>query len=229
MPGVDEVARLREVSAFRTLPDEILVQLIRAGRTRRYRSGWYLFHQGDVSDHLHVVLDGLVKCTYSAANGDKLLLSTIGPGQAIGDVGLVDQGLRALSAQAVRNTVTLALHRDLVWELAQQYPELYQACLTAMSALVRKLIERASELAFLNVDSRLANLLLRVVRKTPGATAPVDVDLGLNQSDLAAMLGASRPAVNRALRRLVDRGVIEMTRRSIVVRDLGQLERQAKH
>lgn len=43
------------------------------------------------------------------------------------------------------------------------------------------------------------------------------------QEELGVMLGASRPAVNRELRKLEDEGLVELTYRGVVVRDFDRL------
>ena len=53
------------------------------------------------------------------------------------------------------------------------------------------------------------------------------LDLGLSQSDLAAMVGASRPAVNRVLHSFAARGLISVNGQVIVLRDLVALRRRA--
>jgi uncharacterized membrane protein len=50
----------------------------------------------------------------------------------------------------------------------------------------------------------------------------------LTQTDLAGMIGASRPAVNRALQSLAARGLIELQGRTIVLRDLEALRRRSQ-
>ena len=53
------------------------------------------------------------------------------------------------------------------------------------------------------------------------------LDLRLTQSDLAAMVGATRPAVNHMLQHLAGRGVIEVDGQRIVLVNLAELRRRA--
>jgi CRP/FNR family transcriptional regulator, cyclic AMP receptor protein len=104
------------------------------------------------------------------------------------------------------------------------------AMLVSLGRLVRLLTVQTGELAFLDLTGRLARLLLRLAKDhglTSGNGSPAVIDLGLTQSDLGAMIGASRPAVNRVLQSLAARGVIELNGSAIVVRDLAALRRRA--
>jgi CRP-like cAMP-binding protein len=55
----------------------------------------------------------------------------------------------------------------------------------------------------------------------------VVLDMGLSQTDLAAMVGATRPAVNRALQVLAARGLISIDGQIIVLKNLPGLRRRA--
>jgi CRP-like cAMP-binding protein len=56
----------------------------------------------------------------------------------------------------------------------------------------------------------------------------VRIDLRLSQSDLGAMLGASRESVNRQLRSWVKAGLLSYEDRRITVRDIDDLNRIAR-
>ena len=93
--------------------------------------------------------------------------------------------------------------------------------------LVRRLTEQAGDLVFLDLPGRLAKLLLQLVGQH-GAAGSAVLDRRLTQSDLAAMIGASRPAVNRALQSLAARGYLTVQGQAITLRDVEGLRRRAE-
>jgi CRP-like cAMP-binding protein len=101
------------------------------------------------------------------------------------------------------------------------------ALLRSLGGLVRRLTEQTGDLVFLDLSGRLAKLLLRLA-EARGEPGPAVVDLGLSQSDLASMIGATRPAVNRVLQSMAARGMITMDGRIIVLRDVAALRRRAE-
>ena len=70
-------------------------------------------------------------------------------------------------------------------------------------------------------------MLLRLAGDETEAVDGIVLDTGLSQSDLAAMVGASRPAVNRVLHSFAARGFITVNGQVIVLRDVGALRRRA--
>jgi len=70
-------------------------------------------------------------------------------------------------------------------------------------------------------------LLLQISARHAHAQGLV-LDREFTQSDLAGMIGASRPAVNRALQSLAARGLIAVRGRVVEIRDLDGLKRRAE-
>ena len=109
--------------------------------------------------------------------------------------------------------------------LLNRDPSVLDALLRSLGNLIRRLTEQAGDFVFLDLGGRVAKLLLHLA-EAHGAGSTV-LDLGLSQSDLAAMVGATRPAVNRVLQHLAARGVIEVDGQRIVLVNVAELRRRA--
>jgi CRP/FNR family cyclic AMP-dependent transcriptional regulator len=241
-------------SLFLSLDREALAAVAASCTQRRFARGQYLFHQGDVGDQLYIVASGLVKVVFGVENGDELVLATLGPGQVLGELAVLDRVPRSASAVAVRACSVLMLDRAVLLALMRSHPSAMDAMMVLLGGLVRRLTEHAGDLAFLDIAGRLAKLLLRLTEAAEtqaagsgsepghgsgsahgsgsslgaaGDEQDVVLNLSLSQTELAAMIGASRPAVNRALHAMADRGLIQVTPKTIVVRDRQALRRRA--
>ena len=103
--------------------------------------------------------------------------------------------------------------------LVDQVPSLSRALLTSMAALVRQVDDQASDLVLVDLPGRVAKFLARAAATSNGARArdgSVRVDVGLNQSELAQLVGGSRQQVNRVIVRLEEVGAIERVGSRIV-------------
>jgi CRP/FNR family transcriptional regulator, cyclic AMP receptor protein len=194
---------------------------------RTYSKGQYLCYQGDPGDRLFVVASGLVKVTLTSEQGSEMVLVTLGEHEVLGELAVIDQAPRSASVVAVVPTTVLMLSRPVLLQLMGSHPAVRDALLTSVGALVRRLTEQAGDLVFLDLTERLAKLLVRLAEERGGPGGPVVLDLGLTQSDLAGMVGGSRPAVNRALQSLASRGLIQIEGQAIVLHDLAGLRRRA--
>jgi CRP/FNR family transcriptional regulator, cyclic AMP receptor protein len=218
---------LRGTDLFGGLDDESLARLAAASRSRTYRRGQYIWYQGDPGGTLLVVCDGLVKVVLGSEAGEEAVLVTLGGCEVLGEIALLDGGPRSASVVAVEPTTGLLLTRASVLDAMARHPVVLDAMLRALGGLVRRLTEQAGDLVFLDLGGRLAKVLLRLAEGRSPTAEGIVLDTGLSQSDLAAMVGASRPAVNRVLHILATRGLIRVDGQVIVVRDVAELRRRA--
>lgn len=218
---------LRRTEIFGALDDDALTRLAVASRRRTYGKGQFIFYQGDSGDTLLVVCAGLVKVVFTSEAGEGTVLVTLGACEVVGQIALLDGEERSASVVAVEPTAGLLLTRATVLDVMVQHPVVLDAMLRSLGRLVRRLTEQAGDFAFLDLGGRLAKVLLRLAGDEPDTVDGAVLDSGLSQSDLAAMVGASRPAVNRVLHAFATRGFITVSGQVIVLRDVGALRKRA--
>jgi CRP/FNR family cyclic AMP-dependent transcriptional regulator len=218
---------LRSTRIFAALERAPLLSMAMISKQRSYDRGQYLWYQGDPGDRLVVICSGMVKVVFTSRQGDEIVLATLDQYESLGEVAILDDSPRSASVVAVEPTTVLMLPRSAVLELMATHPSVLDAVLRSLGRLVRRLTEQNSDLAFLDLGGRLAKILLGLAESHSHDDERVVLDVGLSQSDIAAMVGATRPAVNRILQRFASRGLIEVDGRVIVLRDLPALRRRA--
>ena len=222
------LAALQQTAIFGALPDSALRDLAEMCLERTYRRDQFLWYQGDPGDYLVVIVQGLAKVTVTSRWGDEMLLATLGPSDVVGELSVIDGGVRSASVVALLPTTGIVIGRTPLIAFMQRNPELLDVLLRSMGALIRRLTERATDLVFLDLAARVAKMLLREAEERGGEEPQgVPIDLGLTQTELAQMVGASRPAVNRVLQTLAARGSISIDGRKIIIQDYIALRRRA--
>jgi CRP/FNR family transcriptional regulator, cyclic AMP receptor protein len=204
---------------FGGLGDESLRTIARNLRARRFRRGEVLFHEGDPGDALFIVASGAVKVVVPSEDGEEAILATLRRGDFLGELALLDGAPRSASAIALEVTETLALPREQLRALIASEPVIRDALLASLAAELRRLTAHVGEMHFLDVTGRLAAHLARLALEH-GERLPdgsVRLDAPLTQSDLGAMIGATRQSVNKLLGEFEADGLIRMDRDSIVV------------
>jgi len=225
----DSVATaLHQTVIFGELDDSALRELAQVCLPRTYRARQFLWYEGDPGDYLVVIVTGLVKVTVTSPHGDEMLLVTLGPSEVVGELSVIDGGPRSASVVALRPTKGIVIGRAPLIALMQRSPICFDVLLRSLGAMVRRLTEQATDLVFLDLAARVAKLLLREAEVRSGEQGQgAVVDLGLTQTELAQMVGASRPAVNRVLQSLAARGSIRIKGREIEIDNLSALRRRA--
>lgn len=191
---------------------------------REYRRGQIIFSQGDVGDSLFVLTEGVVMVVLSAETGDQMVLTTLHPPSTFGELSLVDGQPRSASVEAVETSKVIVIKRPAWQELIAVDRALAEGVTQSLAAMLRRLTDQASDFVFLDLPGRLAKFLVRAY-ESQGEDP--ELDLYLNQSDLANAVGGSRQSVNQILGHLAGRGLIEVQGRTIVIHDAEALKRRA--
>jgi CRP-like cAMP-binding protein len=223
-------AALEAVPLFRDLEPADLGILVGSVRTRRYRRGEVIFHQGDPGDALHIILSGRVKISSPSETGVEAILASLRPGEFFGSLALLDGAPRSASATAAEATETLILPRERFRQLVNDVPAIRDHVLAALAGELRRLTSHVEELHFLDIAGRLAARLARLADEqgAPADGSPVRLDAPITQGELAAMVGSTRQSVNKLLGFFVDDGLIRMDRDVIVIQDMAGLQRAAR-
>lgn len=215
-------AELTRVDLFARVDPALLATLEAAAFVRRLARQQVLFVTGEPADHLLVVRHGRVRVSVTSDRGTELVLAVLGPGDALGDISMVDRGARSADAVATEATELLVVPYLAVEALFASHPEVLRAVAESLAAGMRRLTEQAADLVFLDLPRRLVKLLLD---RADGVRTGGVVAVAATQSELASMLGVTRQSLNRSLSGLVRRGWLEVTEDGIRLLDPPALSR----
>lgn len=227
MDDEDAARLLRETALFAGLDAEAAAELVKRLVRRTFRRGQPLFHQGDPGDSLYVIIEGSVAIVVSSENGDRMVLTTLHAPDVLGEIALLDGGLRSASAEPVEPVTALVLSRAVFLDLLKEQPPLADQLLRGLGALVRRLSEQAADFVFLDLGGRVAKALLRLAEDAgPGRNDP-PTEVTITQHTLAEMTGGTRQSINQILQSFAQRGYIEINSRRVLICDPEALARRA--
>lgn len=195
-------------------------------RSRRYRKGEVVFHEGDPGDALFIVVSGAAKVVVPSEEGGEAILATVRRGDFLGELALLDGAPRSASVVTLEATEMLTLPRDRFNSLVAGEPAIRDALLASLAIELRRLTDHVAELHFLDLAGRLAVGLARLAREhgREDEDGAIRLDSPLTQTDLGAMIGATRQSVNKLLGEFAAEGLVRMDRETLVVPDLDALE-----
>jgi CRP/FNR family transcriptional regulator/CRP/FNR family cyclic AMP-dependent transcriptional regulator len=212
------VRLLQEVPFFAGVRREDLIPLAAACRPRHFRRHQIIFHRDDPGDTLHIVQSGEVRIILTSPQGDEILLALMRPGDFFGELSLLDGLPRSATAVANETTETLTLARAGFLNVIEHTPQMAHQIILSLSARLRRTDLLLGDSAFLDVPTRLVKRLLDLAHTQAGREAPKGpVTIRVTQTELAAMVGATRESVNRELRVLEGRSLIRVERGRIEI------------
>ena len=204
--------------------DKVLA-LARVIRCAPRESVW---RKGDYGNGMMAVLAGHVKLGSRAASGREFAFGIVSPGEIFGEIALLDGQARSVDATALDPCEILFIdRRDFIPFLAD-HPDISIRLMTALCARLRRTGQMIEDSA-LGLSPRLARNLLHLAdcHGRPAAGGGLHIELGLTQRELGELIGMSRESVNKQLGRWRRLGLIDIDRRTIVIRDLGRFQRMA--
>jgi CRP-like cAMP-binding protein len=222
----DPLDVLRTVPLFRQVPERDLLALAGLVRERRQPRGSLILTQGDEGEALFLIRTGQVKVSVVAEDGREVILSVLGPGSFFGEMALLDDEPRSAHVFAMEESLLLSLRREDFRARLAQSPELGIALLRELSRRLRRADDTITSLMLLDVNGRVAHLLLELAREEgAGGTT---IARRLTHAAIGQMVGASRETVSRTMRNLVLRQVIAVTRKGITLLDPAALRLAAQ-
>jgi len=227
MAALDPVETLRRVPFFAVLPADELKSLAAHCVARRLAKDEMLFAEGDASEGLYVVQDGAVKLFKMADTGREQVLVIERAGSTVGELPLFDGGTLPASAVAIEDSTLLFFPKREFLDLCRSNSEVAFAVIRTLAWRFRYMASLVEELSFKEVSHRLARFLRdRALRSGVRTRRGIEFPLEETNQEIGAEIGTVRDLVSRNLRRLVDRGIIKMERRKVIILDMGELEAQ---
>ena len=205
-------------SLFRGLPKDTRARIAALATRRQYDEGALIFMRGDPGDSLCGVATGRVRISASGPGGKEVFLNIMEPGDAFGEIALLDGSPRTATATAMARTELIVIPREAFSALLQSQPQLAVHLIQLLCRRVRWTAELMEDTALLSVPARLAKRLLSL------ASAQRGMKITLSQEELAQFLGLSRQIVNQHLQTWRAKGWISIGRGSVTLEDLGALE-----
>ena len=208
------------------LSDSEIDSLISYARIKSYPAGHEIFAKGSPSHSLMAVLRGSVKISSVSAGGKEVVFRIFNDGDMFGEVAVLDGEERSADASAISDCELLLLHRRDFLPVLESRTDLCIMLLRMLCRRLRQTSAQVEDVIFRHLESRVAKALLQLaecagMRGFHGSV----VELHVSQRELGNMAGGSRESVNKILQNWQRRGLIDLRKGSIIIRDAQSLER----
>jgi CRP-like cAMP-binding protein len=213
MPAVEDPKSLSKMLLFEGLTERELEKLNTELLHRKlFEPGTNIITVAQPGDVVYILLEGSVKIYVDQLDGSEVILAFLGPGDTFGEMGIIGSGGRSASALTLEPCVCLAIDRKTFLQSLRTMSNLSYNLVRLLSRRLRLANEQIQALSSLDVRGRVARQLLAFAQRygEPNANTEVLIPLRLTQTDLAALVGASRERVNQVIVDLKEAGHISV-------------------
>lgn len=158
MAGPDRVALLKSLELFDQYSEERLRALSGYLEPLSFADGAPIFAEGSAGDGLYFILSGRVRVAKKLGGGGEKDLASLGPGDCVGEMSLLDELKRSASAYASGPAELLRLKADDLRRFLKSDPDLAMQFFAELVSVQSRRLRRTSAEVALLYD--LSSLLL---------------------------------------------------------------------
>jgi CRP-like cAMP-binding protein len=181
-----------------------------------------LFQKGDAGDALFGVRRGQIRIETGAADGTRLTLNFMGPGDLFGEVAVLDGQNRTADAAAGEPTELFVLRREDFFNFLEREPKVAIKIIQLLCQRIRWQSERTEE-------SVLQPLPVRLARRLCALASDFGSEVHISQEQLGIFVGAARESVNRQLQTWRRDGILDLQRGRILLQNMSKLTAVARN
>ncbi len=216
-PVAAEIAR--EALILRSLPQDLTDELLETAVGRAYDRGETIFLQGDLANHIFIVIEGWVKLFRMTPNGTEAVVGVFTQGRSFAEAAVFSGVPYPVSAEAVTDCQLLSLPAQTILARMRARPELSLAVLAASFQHLHGLSSQIAQLKAHTGAQRLAEFLVDLC---PVETGACTITLPYDKSLIAGRLGMKPESLSRAFGRLREQGVT-VSHNQAAIRDVEAL------
>jgi CRP-like cAMP-binding protein len=215
----DKIQYLNKMEVFQDLSDDEVGRIDRSTTMTTCQPGRVFYAPDESGEVLFLLKKGRVQVYRLSPDGKKLVVAELGPGSIFGEMSLVGQGMHNTFAEAVTECTICVMSRQDIRRIIKANPPVAIRFMEAMAHRLREAETKLEDLAFKDIPSRLAGLLLDLAAQSP-SEAQVE---GYTHQDLAEMLGTYRETTTQILSDFRSSGWIRVQRKNIELLDKASL------
>lgn len=214
---------------FRHLQDADLRKIAKEIKLIGYKKGSKILAQNEPGHSLYIIVSGVAKVTMHDQHGRTNTLAYLNSCDAFGEISVFAGTNSTADVTAFSDLTLIVLSKPKVKKLLKSSPNLSYNIIRTLCEHIRDNDQLIDDLAFKNLEGRIAAKLLNLAGKFGEKTGSKTViTLSLTHSDIGELAGTSRETATKILGAFKKEGCIEMKDKQIVITNSTKLTEWTK-
>ena len=217
---------VREFSSLKALTKDELIKLSDCKTSHIIKKGDIIFEEGENVNGIYCIKDGICKLTKLSANGKDHIVKLVTKGELLGQRSMISDEPVNLSAVALEDMQVCFIPKSEVMGYFDKNNQFSMNVMKSICGDLKEADDHMVNLAQKTVKERLAETLL-YLHDTFGKNDDNSLKVQLSRDDLASMIGTATESCIRLLSDFKKLGLIELTGKKIVLKDINALKKLA--
>jgi CRP/FNR family cyclic AMP-dependent transcriptional regulator len=211
---------LRGIKPFAGMSPEELEKSAKISPLGTVKEGQLIYLPGDPGRSVYLLRSGRVKVAKVSEDNRELTLACLEPDEIFGELDRAEESLRQTVAEPLEEAVIWMISREEFERLLSQRPAPVIKLTKRWGLKTREIKTEVKELVFKDVPDRLVEILLRLANEY-GETrsSGTRLRIRLSYQELANLTASTKKAILLALSALRRKGLIDLKRRDILIKD----------
>lgn len=204
--------------------DELTMMTDNCAEVKCY-PGEPIIKEGNLSSHIAYLKSGLAKIHMTGPSGEDQILKIVSQGSYLGIQTILTDKIHRYSASALKESLVCYIDINLFKELIKRNSQFAFELILYLCMDELSYFERFVNLSQKQINGRLADALIYFSTDIDKSNS---FKLPLSRNDLAALIGARRESVIRALKEFSEIGMVEVEGKKINITNMELLEKISK-
>lgn len=216
------VAELRLAHLFRAMDDKQFDKLLLCSRLKTVQPDQMLFQQGESLTHIYYVFDGAIKLCRSTRKGDEKIIEVVESGKSFAEGVLFGGSPKyPVSAIAMKPSSVISIDAAIYLGILKGSNSLCINMLGHLSQRLHWMLKELDKQTLHNASFRIVDYFLnQIVNKEDSV---YDLCLNIPKRDIASRLSIKPETFSRALKSLLNKGLISIVDNHIILNDVHKL------
>lgn len=200
----------------------------------QYKRNEYIYLEGDTAKNFFLVSKGKVKIGIIEDSGEEIILTYLKKGEIFGENVVLNQKIRKEFAQAVENNTELCpVSMKQAEELMNENKDFSISIYKFIGYKFRKIERKYQIMLFRNTRTRVIEFIKEMMEEGHNCKKLISGEIliynAYSQSEMAKLIGSSRPTFNILINELQEEEYIKWGKREIILKNKFLQEYHANH
>lgn len=192
-------------------------QILKTVRLKKYSAGEFHLDQGEIHDTFYIIVDGEVDILVESEQGKKYYLTTYKKGRFVGELELFERKPYMSRVEGNGSVTTLELDRDQYLKWLEKDHNFSRYVLKTLCSGTYISMRKMGENTLYTLKQRVCQFLIENSNEQGKLMKSLSGEL------LSERMGVTPRSVNRVLKELKDKGILEVNKSKVIIKDFEQL------